>query len=238
MKYIVANFKMNGSKDFVDDYFRRLQGSTKHQIILCPPFPYLERVQQKLSASSFKQGALQVFVGGQNCSAEKIGARTGEISASMLVDMGCRYVILGHSERRTHQGESSKLIKEKAQEAVSSGLIPIICVGETTEQRLCGTTHDVILEQLEASIPEEGKIMIAYEPVWAIGSGKSATCDDISHVHDYIRAHPRFGGVPLLYGGSVSAQNISEILATANVDGVLVGGASLDVDQINIMSEG
>lgn len=237
MKYIVANFKMNGSKDFVDDYFRRLQGSTRHQIILCPPFPYLERVQQKLSASPLKQGALQVFVGGQNCASEKIGARTGEVSASMLVDVGCRYVILGHSERRTYHGESSQLIKAKAQEAVSCGLIPIICVGETTEQRERGITHDVILEQLEASIPVEGKFMIAYEPVWAIGTGKSATCDDISHVHDYMRSHPRFGGVPLLYGGSVSAQNISEILATRNVDGVLVGGASLDVDQMNIMSE-
>lgn len=238
MKYIVANFKMNGSKDFVDDYFSKFQGSTKHQIIICPPFPYLERAQQKISGSPLKREALQVFMGGQNCALEKVGARTGEVSATMLLDVGCQYVILGHSERRLHQGERSPLIQNKTQEAINCGLIPIICVGETNDQRENGSIQDVILGQLEESSPKEGKFMVAYEPVWAIGTGKSATAADITHIHNLIRSQPRFETTPLLYGGSVTAQNISEILALSNVDGVLVGGACLDIDQMNMLIEG
>ncbi len=235
MKFIVANFKMNGSREFIDDYFRRFKGSSQHQIILCPPFPYLERLQLRLSTSTLKEGALPVFLGGQNCSSEKIGAHTGEVSAAMLLDVGCRYVILGHSERRNHQSESSNLIKQKAKEAMNCGLIPIICVGETAQQREIGSTQDIILNQLGASIPEEGRYMIAYEPIWAIGTGKSALPSDIDFVHGMIRT--QFPTTPLLYGGSVSSTNITEIFALENVDGVLVGGACLDVDQMNILAE-
>jgi len=238
MKYIVANFKMNGSKNFVDDYFSKFQGSTKHQVIICPPFPYLERAQQKISQSPLKQGALQIFMGGQNCALERVGARTGEVSATMLLDMGCQYVILGHSERRLHQGEKSPLIQDKAHEAINCGLIPIICVGETSDQRENGSIQDVILSQLEESSPKEGKFMVAYEPVWAIGTGKSATAEDIAYVHNLIRSQPRFETTTLLYGGSVTAKNITEILNLKNVDGVLVGGACLDIVQMNSLIEG
>jgi triosephosphate isomerase len=179
------------------------------------------------------------MLGGQDCHTEQSGAHTGNISADMLQDMGCEYVIVGHSERRSYQNESSNLISQKAAAAHDAGLISIICIGETEEENEAGKTLEVLKKQISESIPESAtpeNTIIAYEPVWAIGTGKTPTIDDIASTHEAIRKYIQIkignsDSVLILYGGSVNPSNARDILKLEDVDGALVGGASLKIEQ-------
>ena len=199
-------------------------------IVICPPATLLHRAFEHVSLSG-------VEIGGQDCHAALSGAHTGDISAQMLADAGAGWVILGHSERREDHGERNEDVRAKARTAMDAGLKTIICVGETLQQREAANTLDIIGGQMSGSIPDQStgeNLIVAYEPVWAIGTGKVPTLDEIGEVHDFIRARleRRFGegvgrSVRLLYGGSVKPSNAAEIFAVSNVDGALVGGASL-----------
>lgn len=202
---------------------------------VCVPFPYLHQVQQKLSGSTLQWGAQDVH------QLDK-GAYTGEVSAAMLRDFGCRYVIVGHSERRAYYAESSHLVAEKFLAAQQAGLIPILCVGETLQQREQGITETVVAEQLDALINLAGvavlsKAVVAYEPVWAIGTGKTATAAQAQAVHAFIRERVAShdgqiaSGLCILYGGSVKANNAAELFTMPDIDGGLIGGASLVADE-------
>lgn len=230
-KLIVANWKMNLNAEQARDLAADLQSAAlrletlKNCIILCPPFPYLGLVGGRLVGSS-------LLLGAQDCSAYEKGAYTGEVSASMLADVGCDYVIIGHSERRMYHQESSEIGLKKIEQAIKGGLIPIYCFGETKNQRLEQKTHRVIAEQLEIleALNERGGIIFAYEPVWAIGTGVTASSEHIQETHGFIKSllsQKGFADSPLLYGGSVTADNARSILSIQGVDGVLVGGASL-----------
>lgn len=198
---------------------------------VCVPFPYLSQAQQKLSGTAVKWGA-------QDAHQLEKGAYTGEVSASMLQDFGCHYVIVGHSERRSLYGESSQLVAEKFAAVQKAGMLPILCVGETLEQREAGSTETVVAEQLDAVIALLGvqclrEAVVAYEPVWAIGTGKTATPEQAQAVHAFIRQriaeHDEqvAAGLCILYGGSVKAGNAAELFAMSDIDGGLIGGASL-----------
>ena len=202
---------------------------------VCVPFPYLAQAQQMLRGSQVKWGAQDVHQLDQ-------GAFTGEVAASMLCDFGCRYVIVGHSERRSLYGESSRLVAEKFAAAQKAGLLPILCVGETLEQRESGITEAVVAEQLDAVVKLLGvqslhKAVVAYEPVWAIGTGKTATPEQAQAVHVFIRQRvagydgPVAQGLGILYGGSVKASNAAELFAMPDIDGGLIGGASLVAEE-------
>jgi len=202
---------------------------------VCVPFPYLSQAQQKLSGSTVKLGAQDVH------QLEK-GAYTGEVSATMLRDFGCGYVIVGHSERRAYYGESSQLVAEKFLAAQQAGIVPILCVGETLEQRDSGMTESVVAGQLDALIQLGGvqalrNAVVAYEPVWAIGTGKTATSAQAQAVHAFIRQRIAShdgqiaSGLCILYGGSVKANNAAELFAMPDIDGGLIGGASLVADE-------
>jgi triosephosphate isomerase len=195
---------------------------------VCPPAPYLIPVADAIAGSP-------VGLGAQDCHAAAGGAHTGDVAAPMLTDVGCAYVIVGHSERRADHGETDAVVRAKAKAARSAGLVPIVCVGETEAQRDAGETLDVVGRQVAGSIPDglDGTtLVVAYEPVWAIGTGRTPTVDDVAAVHAHIRAalagkSADAAGIRILYGGSVKPSNASELLAVANVDGALVGGASL-----------
>lgn len=237
-KLVVGNWKMHGSLsanqqllEGVKHGLASLQGTG---YAVCVPFPYLAQAQQLLADSNLQWGA-------QNVHQLDKGAYTGEVSALMLADFGCSYVIVGHSERRSLYGESNRLVAEKFAAAQQAGLQPILCVGETLEQREAEQTETVVAEQLDAVIALCGaaalaKAVVAYEPVWAIGTGKTATPEQAQAVHAYIRqrvaAHDAAvaQGVCLLYGGSVKASNAAELFAMQDIDGGLIGGASLIVD--------
>jgi len=198
------------------------------EAVVCPPAIYL------VAASAVLQNSF-VALGGQDCSEKENGALTGDISATMLAEVGCKYVILGHSERRQFHGETDELIKAKAAKAVEKGLIPIICIGETLEERQAGKTLEVIKTQLDSAIPDDvdgEDIVIAYEPVWAIGTGLVATTEQIAEVHKEIRQNlqnrlAKGEALRVIYGGSVKPDNAQDILSLEDVDGALVGGASL-----------
>jgi len=201
------------------------------EVAVCPPFPYLELAERLLAGSSVRLGA-------QNLCTEEGGAFTGEVAAAMLVDVGCRYVICGHSERREYYGETDEVVAKKVALAQAHGLTPILCVGETLDQRESGETESVIARQIDAVIARNAvesfaKLEIAYEPVWAIGTGKTATPDQAQDVHEFIRqriaGHDRAIAekVRILYGGSMKPGNAAELLAQADIDGGLIGGASL-----------
>ena len=201
-------------------------------LLVCPPFPYLGLVAQALAGS-------RIALGGQDCHSAASGAHTGDTAAQMLRDVGCSYVILGHSERRSGHGETDAQVRAKAEAALSAGLVPIVCVGETEKERNAEQTLAVISRQVKGSVPvgmEAGRLVVAYEPVWAIGTGRTATASDVVKVHGEIRR--LLGGlvgegaekVRILYGGSVKPDNARELLSQANVDGALVGGASLDAE--------
>jgi triosephosphate isomerase len=204
-------------------------------VAVCPPFVYLDAVAAALSGSS-------IGVGAQDMYHKEKGAFTGEISAAMLVDMGCRYVILGHSERRRILGETNEAVCRKVHAALAAQLTPIVCVGETLEERDAGKTADIVTEQFYGSLaglsPEQGaNTVIAYEPVWAIGTGKVATPEQAEEVHVVLRKvlEARFGAtvaaaVRIQYGGSVDAANAGKLLTQQNIDGALVGGAALKVE--------
>jgi triosephosphate isomerase len=197
-------------------------------ILICPPATLLALMPEELTGSP-------VMLGAQDCHPKPKGAHTGDISAAMLKDLGCRFVILGHSERRTDHGESDALVKAKAEAARQAGLVPIVCVGETEAERDGGRALEVVGRQVAGSLPDglsAETLVIAYEPVWAIGTGKTPTVKDVAEVHGHIRGLIQgrvkdAGGVRLLYGGSVKPANARELLAVENVDGALVGGASL-----------
>ena len=216
---VAGNWKMNGRADWADRAGSLAKAVTADvELLICPPSLYL--------AALAGQG---VAIGGQDCHAESSGAHTGEVAAEMLADVGATYCIVGHSERRA-AGETDAEVKAKAEACHRAGLVPIVCVGEQLEQREAGSEIDVVMGQLDGSLPGTvGDYVVAYEPVWAIGTGKVATPDDIAAMHAAIRE--KLGeGVRILYGGSVKPANAADVLGTPNVDGALVGGASLEVE--------
>ncbi len=232
-KLIAGNWKMNGLGSSLDEA-RALSDALKAdpvacRVALCPPATLVARMSEALDGGT-------VEVGGQDCRAEASGAYTGDIAAGMLTDAGATLVILGHSERRAGYGETDAVVAAKAEAALAAGLEPIICVGETLDQRDAGQAEAVVSAQVKGSLPDalKGRMFaVAYEPVWAIGTGRVATVDQIEAVHRAVRAAmvERLGEdgakAPILYGGSVNAKNAAEILATPEVGGALVGGASL-----------
>jgi triosephosphate isomerase len=235
-KIIAGNWKMNGLREsswrLVEGLLEKFADSEQErfQMIICPPATLLSEIAQMVEGSPLEIGA-------QNASDKLEGAYTGEISPVMLKDLGAKFVILGHSERRQYFGETDALVAAKAAAALSQGITPIICIGETDEQKSAGHAVEVVKKQLNDSLPAEAtlkNVIVAYEPVWAIGTGKSATTADIVEIHSAIRdaASARFGArdVSILYGGSVKGSNAAEIFAIPDVDGVLVGGASLKAD--------
>lgn len=227
-KIIVANWKMNGSNAFIDIFFQKLVTKSPHKIIFCPPFPYLGAVSSHIKECHY-------YLGAQDCHTHSAGAFTGDISAEMLIDTGCQYVILGHSERRQYHNETNEDVFKKSEVALHNGLTPIICVGETLNDRTAKNHLDVVKQQLIQSIPPTtSPLIIAYEPVWAIGTGLTATLNDIVEMHQMIATHCQQKH-KVLYGGSVTADNAAEILAQPNVDGVLVGGASLKSEMLNMI---
>ncbi len=202
------------------------------QVVVCPPFPYLREVAQALQDSSIGWGA-------QDCSSHEPGAFTGEVSAAMLAESGCRFVIVGHSERRALHGESDRLVAEKAQRVLAAGLTPIVCVGETLAEREAGQTEAVVGRQLAAAVDllaaDMTKAVVAYEPVWAIGTGRTATPAQAQAVHAYLRstlasASAQAANISILYGGSVKADNAASLFSEADIDGGLIGGASLNAE--------
>lgn len=227
-KLIAGNWKMHGhSADLA--WAERLSGllgpAPGSEILVFPPATLLAPMASRLPGF--------VAVGGQDCAAEAEGARTGDISAAMLADLGARYVITGHSERRRIHGESDVLVRAKSEAALKAGLTPVICVGETREQREAGEAAEVVLRQMFASVPDAaaGRIIIAYEPVWAIGTGLHASPEDADQMHRAIRDAWRGGEgeqLRILYGGSVNPDNAAGLLSRPDIDGALVGGASLD----------
>lgn len=237
--FIAGNWKMNLLRDssvaLVHGLLDALPASGKVDVAVCPPAVYLHDVGAALRGSP-------VMLGAQNMSPEKEGAFTGEISGPMLNDLGCRCVILGHSERRQLFGETDGSVNRKLIAALSYGLIPIVCVGETLEEREAGTTGKVIEQQIRGSLAgltaeQAGPLVVAYEPVWAIGTGKTATPGQAEEVHAQIRKllGELFGAsvaeaLRIQYGGSVKADNAAELLGQPNIDGALVGGASLKAD--------
>jgi len=217
---------------------RGLSTDSSVDVLVCPSFVYLDAVVRVLKDST-------IAVGGQDCSVEENGAFTGQVSAEMLSDLLCSYVIVGHSERRHGLGEGDDVVREKAAQALAHSVTPIICVGETVEQREAGREQEIVGAQIRACVPEGatgGDIVIAYEPVWAIGTGKTATPDDVRDMHAFIRATLKetladFDKVRILYGGSMKPSNAAELLATDNVDGGLIGGASLNADDFMAIIE-
>jgi triosephosphate isomerase (TIM) len=195
-------------------------------LLVCPPFTQIAAVAEILRGSP-------VAVGGQDCHPAPMGAHTGDISAPMLRDAGATYVILGHSERRQNHGETDELVREKVLAATAAGLTPIVCVGETDEQRGSGRETEAVGWQLSGSLPEDFRGIVAYEPIWAIGTGKSATEKDVATMHAFIREElvrqfmQAGRAIPILYGGSMKPENAAAILATPEVGGGLIGGASL-----------
>lgn len=208
-------------------------------LLLCPPAPWLQSVIDKVTGSA-------VMVGGQDCHAAAFGAHTGDISAEMLAELGCRFVIVGHSERRTDHGEQDSDVKAKAAAALRAGLVAVICVGESETERDAGQALSAVGGQLAGSIPEAANadnVVIAYEPVWAIGTGRTPTVDDVAAMHDHMRViiSDKISGadrVRLLYGGSVKPGNAAELMAIENVNGALVGGASLKAEDFLAIAAG
>ncbi|NBB97557.1 MAG: triose-phosphate isomerase [Alphaproteobacteria bacterium] len=224
-KLAAGNWKMNGLRADLDELRALIVAHPNPDcgVLICPPATLLSPMADIAAGS-------RVLLGGQDCHTGDSGAHTGDISAPMLADAGARHVILGHSERRADHGESSGLVAAKARAAHRVGLTAIICLGETEVERDAGTTLDVVLGQLRQSLPEGASAVntiIAYEPVWAIGTGRTPTLEQIAEVHDALRAALPDAEMSLLYGGSVKPGNAAEIFALANVDGALVGGASL-----------
>ena len=233
-KLVVGNWKMNGSLASGAALARSLAEKAKTgpslscDMVLCPPAILLHSVGGYLEGSP-------VLLGAQDCHTAAQGAYTGEISAAMLKDVGCRYVILGHSERRAYQGENNALIAQKILSAQTAGLVTILCVGESKEQRDNGNAEKFIERQLIESLPEgvqDGLLVVAYEPIWAIGTGEQPDVATLQALHRLIRKTlgERGAKVQILYGGSVTAANAVSILAAEDVDGVLVGGACLNAD--------
>jgi triosephosphate isomerase len=234
---VAGNWKMNGLAASIGELDRMIAGApaiTAHaDLMVCPPATLI-------AAFAARAGGGPVAIGGQDCHAEAAGAFTGDISAEMLEDAGARAVIVGHSERRTYHKETDAEVRAKALAARRAGLTAIACVGESKDERVAGKTLAVVGAQLDGSLPDSAtaaSLVVAYEPVWAIGTGLTPTPADVAEVHAFIRRRlaERFGqegeGIRILYGGSVKPSNAKELMAVANVDGALVGGASLKADE-------
>ncbi len=236
---VAGNWKMNGStesiKHLLDGIKRSLDVVSKAEVVVCPPYVYLSGVQAQLAGTA-------ISLGSQNVSEYKAGAYTGEISTSMLLDLQCRYAIVGHSERRSIYGEKDVQVAAKFAAVRAAGIKPVLCVGEVLEEREQGVTEDVVARQLDAVIALEGVEaladgVIAYEPVWAIGTGKTASPEQAQDVHAFIRNRiARLSAVTaekvqILYGGSVKGANAPELFSMPDIDGGLIGGASLDADE-------
>ena len=230
-KLIAGNWKMNGSLSANEALLRAVQAgaATGCQVAMCVPSVYLSQVQSLVAGRG-------IWLGAQDVSAHEQGAYTGEISAAMLRDIGVRCCIVGHSERRQHHSESDALVAMKAKQALAAGITPIVCIGETLAEREAGSTADVVRRQLAAVIHLNGhcisEIVLAYEPVWAIGTGKTASPEQAQQVHALLRAQLRAATVQadrvsIVYGGSMNAANAASLLAQPDIDGGLVGGASL-----------
>jgi len=236
---IAGNWKMNGTKASVHQLLAGVVSGagtiTRSELAVCPPFPFLQMAAEALDGSPVRLGA-------QNVSTEKSGAFTGEVSAEMLAEFGCHYVICGHSERRSLYGEDDEIIAKKLAAARGKGLTPILCIGETLQERERGETDAVIAAQLDGiihlgGIAAFGVMELAYEPVWAIGTGMTATPDQAQEVHAFIRnrlaaqSQTIADKIRILYGGSMKASNASELLAQPDIDGGLIGGASLNAEE-------
>ena len=232
---VAGNWKMHGddaaNRELVAGILDGAPASDRVSLLVCPPYPYLASVASQLAGSS-------VALGAQNVSEHEAGAYTGEVAPGMLIDVGCRYAIVGHSERRTLYGESSARVADKMAAALGAGLVPILCVGETLEEREAGRTEQVVAGQLGAAIERNGiaafaAAVIAYEPVWAIGTGMTATPEQAQDVHRYIRSvlaakdASVAENVQILYGGSVKGDNAAGLFGMPDIDGGLIGGASL-----------
>jgi triosephosphate isomerase len=230
---VAGNWKMTGLKAALAEIEAMAQGydaplRARIDMLVCPP--------ATLVASAVAAAAGRIAVGGQDCHPKASGAHTGDVSAEMLKDAGASFVIVGHSERRADHGESSAVVKAKAEAALRAGLVAIVCVGETEAERKAGRTLEVVGAQLRESLPAGASaagVVVAYEPVWAIGTGLTPTAGDVAEVHAFLRAElgkamgGEGAGVRILYGGSVKPSNAAELMGVANVDGALVGGASL-----------
>lgn len=234
-KLIAGNWKMNGSVSANASLLAEISAGgvdvAKADVLVCPPFPYLTQALDKVQGTA-------IAVGAQDCSVHDAGAYTSEVSAAMLRDVGCTYVILGHSERRSYHAESDQIVAAKTLQALRAGLTPIVCVGETLEQRESGATDAVVGAQLKAVLEkldsaEIAKIVVAYEPVWAIGTGKTATPEMAQEVHAFLRQviasfnAEAAATVKILYGGSMKPDNAAELLRQTDIDGGLIGGAAL-----------
>ena len=235
---IAGNWKMNGSvaanADLLQSLKAELAGFDRAEVAVCPPFPYIAQAQALLEGSA-------IAWGGQTLNPNEKGAHTGEVAASMLLDFGCEYVLVGHSERRTVYGESDQDVAERFAFALEAGLHPVLCVGETLEEREAGETEAVVARQIDAVLTKCGigafaEATVAYEPVWAIGTGRTATPEQAQAVHAFIRN--KFsaldvilaGQLRILYGGSVNGSNAADLFAREDIDGGLVGGASLKAE--------
>lgn len=225
MKFVIGNWKMNGSRALLREMIQKMRDiKSKNRAVLCVPFTMLYEKNDV------------VALGAQDVSTHERGAYTGEISASMLAEVGAKYVIVGHSERRMYHDETNDIVRDKATRALENGITPIICVGETMDEKRAGKTFDIITAAVRESVPSDVKdtIIIAYEPRWAIGAGITPTTAEIAEAHRVIAdtlSHMGLDGTPILYGASVNAENVDEITTIEHVDGVLVGGASLKPDE-------
>lgn len=228
---VAGNWKMHGSHKANAELLAGIVAARPFacDVAVCVPFPYLSEAAVALAGSDIRWG-------GQDCSVHEQGAYTGEVSAGMLHEFGCRYVIVGHSERRAYHGEGDQLVADKAKAALARGVTPIVCVGETLEQREAGETDAVVKRQLSAVIHTlghcAGEMVVAYEPVWAIGTGRTATPEQAQAVHALLRAQLRAAtahaeDMQILYGGSVKPDNAAALFAQPDIDGGLIGGASL-----------
>jgi triosephosphate isomerase len=235
-KLVAGNWKMHGSLADNAALLAAIKPALAGvEAAVCVPFPYLAQAQAALAGSTIAWGA-------QNLSEQPKGAFTGEVSSAMLLDFGCTYVIVGHSERRSLYGESDELVAKKYMAAQAAGLTPILCVGESLDERESGVTEQVVARQLDAVIGMAGvaslaKAVVAYEPVWAIGTGKTASPEQAQAVHAFIRRKIAAldasvaDGLTIQYGGSVKAANAAELMAQPDIDGGLIGGASLVADE-------
>lgn len=229
-RYVIANWKMNLPPEGMEAYMKAVGSGGGSPLVIAPPFPYLRQVAN-LAAD-------RVAVGAQNCADQEKGAFTGEVAPSMIRDCGARFVILGHSERRSLYGETDALIARKLALALANGLTPVLCIGENLRARDEGKAATILADQIRAAAPGvagKGDVVLAYEPVWAIGTGRNASGAMVAETLDQIRdALARFwperktAGIPILYGGSVTPENVADLVSNGRVDGFLVGGASLD----------
>ena len=231
---IAGNWKMNGLRSSMAEFEAMLAGASKvaarADLLVCPPVTLIAAFAAKLA------GSKGLAIGGQDCHPKPSGAHTGDISAEMLADAGASAVIVGHSERRADHGEGDSLVRQKAEAAWRAGLTAIVCIGETQSHRDAGQTLDICRSQLQGSLPDGARadnLVVAYEPVWAIGTGLTPTAKDVEQIHQFIRQalNARFNqegaGMRILYGGSVKPSNARELMGVANVNGALIGGASL-----------